>query len=64
MQRPPLPKDDRARSSTADAAVGASERGADAQSVRDRSPLRHSHDVRAEWIVLQEHQEAIHASLQ
>ena len=65
MQRPPLPKDDRARSSTADAAVGASERGADAHSVRDRSrsPFRRSPDARAEWKALQEHQDTMHSSL-
>ena len=64
-QQPPFPKDDRARALTADAAVGASERGADAQSVRDRSrsPLRRSPDARAEWKALQERQDAMHASL-
>ena len=44
VQNPPLPKDDRARSSTVDAAVGALGLGADAQRVRDRSPLRHPYD--------------------
>ena len=64
-QQPPLPKDVRARAPTADAAVGASERGADAQSVRDRSrsPFRRSPDARAEWKALQERQDAMHASL-
>ena len=50
MQNPPLPKDDQSHSSTADAAVGALGRGADAHRVRDRSPLRPSNDDRAELL--------------
>ena len=61
MRRPPLPKVDHARSSTADASVGVSGRDADAQGVRDRSPLRHHQDERAGWQVLQKRQEAMQA---
>ena len=66
MRLPPLPKDDRARSSTADTDVGTLEIGADAQRVRDRSrsPTRLIQDVRAEWMTLQERQEARQASFQ
>ena len=65
MQRPPLPKDAPPRSSTADTAVGDSERGADALSVKDRSrsPLSRSPDARAEWKALQERQDMMHSSL-
>ena len=63
VQNPPLPKDDRARSSTADAAVGALGLGADAQRVRDRSPLRHPYDGRAEWMTLLQRQDARHEAM-
>ena len=60
MQRPPPPKDDYARSSITDASVGASGRVADAEDVRDRSPLRHQ-DERAGWQMFQKRQEAMQA---